>query len=955
MYGSTRYDTEPFKSSSKVEDSVKALKEDLKECDKPPPVEVKVKKSLKQKIVDEVVHYYHGFRLLFIDINISRKLLWRVLNGKTLTRREHNQRSLVEPSPSPTRRPHDELSTPSKKCTFSLQLVRTVGDLFRLVPFSVFVIVPFMELLLPLAIKFFPGMLPSTFQTVTEKVLALKIERQCLFLQKCFIQDVNRLLMQGDQSNKNKPLTEVPCLGHRQEDKMKQALKVKLEMAKFLQKTLDEMAVEGKGHRSEAAKEFADFVTKLRSSGQKATNKEILKFSKLFKDELTLDSLTRPQLVALCRVLELQPIGTINFLRFQLRMKLRSLAADDKVMKGVKMIQKEGVDSLTPWELQQACRARGMRAYGMSEAGLRNQLEQWLDLSLNEKVPPSLLLLSRALLLPDTVSTADQLKATISVLPDTVVNRARAVIGEREGKIDNKTKIDLICEEEKRINEERLEETEEEQKRLERKCNITDHVEKRADSSQGIKRAGEGRRAMWSREGRKNELWGLRRGGKMNDMASGGEGRREKCQSFRKRMETTDVAWEVKELKEILKDKAPILRDEAPEILNILSSECPSIEGVRKKDLSSIDLEALEDALDTLGKDKKKLIIEKEELDTLKEEMEDYKEVSYVPTVVASKPKLVNIRFDFEILEASHTPNDFELLPIDNNHIKTMKRPKEGTGKVMSSDGMKPRLSDLAVMINFLQEAAIISLSSGSGDVQDLNQVMLNADKSTEMKESKAARRLFKKVSGMIHKMDAVLSELEQEEEQLKRDLKEEIGTKEQDVEKKSEELVTIEELIASIKQIQKIPDESLVNRIAEVLEQMDVDKDGAIRVDHVLKVLEVVGKENVKLNKKQMDELLDLLKKEEVIELEDQIAKALEKESMDHDLQSSLKENSVFNEKKDSVVTKTPTNSSEAMKVSPLPLSAPASSPTMSAISPANCNKTIDEPKEKKDNSKTL
>ncbi|CAG2067448.1 unnamed protein product, partial [Timema podura] len=89
--GSTRYDTEPLKSSSKVEDSVKALKEDLKESEKPPPVEVKVKKSLKQKIVDEIVHYYHGFRLLFIDINISRKLLWRVLNGKTLTRREHNQ------------------------------------------------------------------------------------------------------------------------------------------------------------------------------------------------------------------------------------------------------------------------------------------------------------------------------------------------------------------------------------------------------------------------------------------------------------------------------------------------------------------------------------------------------------------------------------------------------------------------------------------------------------------------------------------------------------------------------------------------------------------------------------------------------------------------------------------------------------------------------------------------
>ena len=46
---------------------------------------------------------------------------------------------------------------------FFRQLVRTVSDLFRLLPFSVFIIVPFMELLLPIALKLFPGMLPSTF------------------------------------------------------------------------------------------------------------------------------------------------------------------------------------------------------------------------------------------------------------------------------------------------------------------------------------------------------------------------------------------------------------------------------------------------------------------------------------------------------------------------------------------------------------------------------------------------------------------------------------------------------------------------------------------------------------------------------------------------------------------------------------------------------------------------
>lgn len=69
----------------------------------------------------------------------------------------------------------------------------------------------------------------------------------------------------------------------------------------------------------------------IRDSGERPSNEQIIKFSKLFEDELTLDNLTRPQLVALCRLLELQSIGTNNFLRFQLIMKLRTIRADDKV------------------------------------------------------------------------------------------------------------------------------------------------------------------------------------------------------------------------------------------------------------------------------------------------------------------------------------------------------------------------------------------------------------------------------------------------------------------------------------------------------------------------------------------------------------------------------------------------------------------------------------------------
>lgn len=56
---------------------------------------------------------------------------------------------------------------------------------------------------------------------------------------------------------------------HPQEAKMKKKLKVKLEMAKFLQQTLDSMSVEAKGRSSESAKEFVNFFDKVSTKWQK--------------------------------------------------------------------------------------------------------------------------------------------------------------------------------------------------------------------------------------------------------------------------------------------------------------------------------------------------------------------------------------------------------------------------------------------------------------------------------------------------------------------------------------------------------------------------------------------------------------------------------------------------------------------------------------------------------------
>ncbi|XP_060781685.1 mitochondrial proton/calcium exchanger protein isoform X2 [Neoarius graeffei] len=366
---------------SKVERSLRSLKDRNKKLEEggpiySPTVDVEpVRRTLGQRVIDEVKHYYHGFRLLWIDTTITGRMLWRVLNGHTLSRRERRQ------------------------------FLRTCADLFRLLPFLVFIAVPFMEFLLPVALKLFPNMLPSTFETKSKK-----------------------------------------------EERLKKELRVKLEMAKFLQDTVEEIALRNKADKGNVTEEFSTFFQKIRDSGERPSNEQIIRFSKLFEDELTLDNLTRPQLVALSKLLELQSIGTNNFLRFQLIMKLRSIRADDK------LIAEEGVESLNVNELQAACRVRGMRALGVTEARLRDQLKQWLELHLNQHIPTSLLLLSRAMFLPDTLSPTDQLKTTLQTLPEIVAKEAQVKVAELDfSKVDNKTKLETMLQEEAAIRQENRE------------------------------------------------------------------------------------------------------------------------------------------------------------------------------------------------------------------------------------------------------------------------------------------------------------------------------------------------------------------------------------------------------------------------------------------------------------------------------------------------------------------
>ncbi|EAU88591.2 MRS7 family protein [Coprinopsis cinerea okayama7 len=301
-------------STVKSDSSAPSKDPEVKTAAPPAPKEPQLPLSTRvwKKVKHEAQHYWHGSKLLVSEVRISSKLQWKVLQGHTLTRRERRQ------------------------------LKRTTQDLMRLVPFSVFLVVPFMELLLPVALKLFPNMLPSTFE---DKYAA--------------------------------------------EEKQRKLLRVRLDMAKFLQETLRESGLKANAHivGSEA---FKEFFRKVRATGEVPSSADVINVAKLFDDDLTLDNLSRPQLVSMSRYMGLNAFGTDNFLRGQIRTRLLHLRRDDQ------LIDSEGVDTLSTSELQAACQSRGIRTGGISPARLREELTTWIHLHLHQRVSGVLLILGRA-------------------------------------------------------------------------------------------------------------------------------------------------------------------------------------------------------------------------------------------------------------------------------------------------------------------------------------------------------------------------------------------------------------------------------------------------------------------------------------------------------------------------------------------------------------------------------
>jgi len=393
-------------------DKAAPVQKDEKKAAEPKKEEKKM--TLVQKIKHEVQHYWDGTKLLATEVRISTKLALKMAGGYELSRRENRQ------------------------------LQRTVQDLGRLVPFSVFVIVPFAELLLPVALRLFPNLLPSTYE---------------------------------GQKSKDKKATDLRA--------------TRKEVSSFLRNTLKETGLPVSAVNAQK-EEFTQFFKKVRASGESPSQADVIKVCKIFKDDLTLDNLSRPQLVGMTKYMNLNAFGTDMMLRYQIRHRMRQIKRDDKA------ISFEGVDSLSVPELQMAAASRGLRTHGMSPGRLRDDVQMWLDLRLKYGIPSTLLVLSNAFMYTqgkdsEIASQIDALQAVMSSIPEELFHEIELEVHNAEGAATNKQRLEVLKEQQELIEEEneQKEESEESGRSSPKDDENIDEEDRKANAKADAGQAGE--------------------------------------------------------------------------------------------------------------------------------------------------------------------------------------------------------------------------------------------------------------------------------------------------------------------------------------------------------------------------------------------------------------------------------------------------------------------------------
>ncbi|KAL8154611.1 hypothetical protein AgCh_000103 [Apium graveolens] len=315
--------------------------------------------SWKTDALAKLYHFQLGIQLLCANVSITLRLLVKVFRGEILSRRERQL------------------------------LTRTTSYFFRDVPGALMFGIPLIKFLLPVFLKLFPNMLRSTFQ--------------------------------------DKP----------SEQERKRKLKAGIEFAKFLQDTVKEMDQVVEVYWNKGPKVTAEGFFKYKRrllSGKHVSEENILCFAALISNRFTLDNISRCRLVDMCKYMGITAYGTDEYMRFMLLERLKSIEGDDK------LIQKKGLELLSEAEVCKYCRERGI--YAGEE--MRQQLCDWLDLSVNNSVPSSLLILSRAFTV-NGKKPVEVLLDTLRSLPLDLIQTVGTISLPSNNPLhDKRNKIDLL-------------------------------------------------------------------------------------------------------------------------------------------------------------------------------------------------------------------------------------------------------------------------------------------------------------------------------------------------------------------------------------------------------------------------------------------------------------------------------------------------------------------------------
>ncbi|ODV86366.1 hypothetical protein CANARDRAFT_27593, partial [[Candida] arabinofermentans NRRL YB-2248] len=226
-------------------------------------------------------------------------------------------------------------------------------------------------------------------------------------------------------------------------------IKTRIKASEFIKKTFQEspgMSIPLKLNNEDKLL-FLKFFKTIQD-GLRPSNNELIKIATYFKNDQVLDNLSRPQLMAMAKYMNLTTYGTDEMLRYMIRYKLLQIIKDDKA------IDYEGVESLSIPELKTACASRGFKTLNASPARLRDDLKIWLDLRLRKKIPSSLLILSSTFTYGDHAddvnSYYDALLGVLSSIPDELYNVAKLEMFQN----DDKLKLNILKEQDELIKEE---------------------------------------------------------------------------------------------------------------------------------------------------------------------------------------------------------------------------------------------------------------------------------------------------------------------------------------------------------------------------------------------------------------------------------------------------------------------------------------------------------------------